>query len=308
MRSLIFGRKRAAPVPEPGTYRPVPRDPSPSLWTYRMNRMLLTPLYRRLLRVGLPAAVLVMAVGWYVSSDERMEALTSGFADMRNAIEDRPEFMVTLVAVEGASPELAQAVRDTMPVHLPVSSFDLDLDELKEQAESLGAVERARLRVRPGGVLEVVIEARQPAVLWRDDDVLTLLDKFGNAVAIAETRTDWPDLPLIAGDGAETHVSEALDLISAAAPLRDRLRGLVRVGERRWDVVLDREQQILLPERDAIPALERLIALHEARDMLDRDIALVDLRNPNRPTLRLNGTAIAEMQRIRSLHTGGTTQ
>ena len=42
------------------------------------------------------------------------------------------------------------------------------------------------------------------------------------------------------------------------------LRGLVRVGDRRWDLVLDRNQKIMLPEQNAPAALERLIALDKA--------------------------------------------
>ena len=44
------------------------------------------------------------------------------------------------------------------------------------------------------------------------------------------------------------------------------------MGERRWDVVLDRDQRILLPETGPVPALERVIALDKAEHLLDRDI------------------------------------
>ena len=45
MRSLIFRK----PQPEPGK-----RDPAPSRWAYRMQRLWLTPVVRRMARVGLP--------------------------------------------------------------------------------------------------------------------------------------------------------------------------------------------------------------------------------------------------------------
>jgi cell division protein FtsQ len=79
------------------------------------------------------------------------------------------------------------------------------------------------------------------------------------------------------------------------------LRGLVRVGERRWDVVLDRDQRILLPEADPVPALERVIALDEATELLARDVAVVDMRNPSRPTLRLTAAAMEELRRLRAI-------
>ena len=90
-----------------------------------------------------------------------------------------------------------------------------------------------------------------------------------------------PDLPLLAGAGAREHVREALALMDAALPLGDRLRGLVRVGARRWDLVLDRNQRIRLPEQGAMQALERVLALDQAQDLLARDLLFVDMRNPN---------------------------
>ena len=79
---------------------------------------------------------------------------------------------------------------------------------------------------------------------------------------------------------------------------------LERIGERRWDVVLDRNQRIMLPEKGAVHALERAIALDQAVDMLGRDIAAVDLRLPRRPTMRLNAGAVEEYTRIKAMETG----
>jgi len=94
-------------------------------------------------------------------------------------------------------------------------------------------------------------------------------------------------VPLIAGEGAERAVPEALMLIAAAQPIAPRIRGLVRVGERRWNLVLDRDQTILLPARDPLRALDHALALHRAQGLLERDIVAVDLRLPARITVRL---------------------
>jgi len=82
------------------------------------------------------------------------------------------------------------------------------------------------------------------------------------------------------------------------------VRGLVRVGERRWDVVLDRGQTIMLPEAGAVTALRQVIALHDTQDVLNRDVIIVDMRDVARPVLRLSDTAIAELRRLRTLVRG----
>lgn len=283
-------------------------DPAPSRWSYRMNRLWLTPFYRRVLRMGTPILLIGAGVGWYFSDEARVAQITDTWEETLRAIEERPEFMVKVMSVEGASEELSEAVREELALRLPVSSFDLDLDAMRQRLVAFNAVADARLRVRPGGVLAVEIDERKPAVLWRHSQGLGLLDAEGEMVAGASSRADWPDLPLVAGEGAEVVIPEALALIAAAAPIKDRVRGLVRIGERRWDVVLDRDQRILLPEKTPVAALERLLALDEGRKMLERDIAVVDFRNPRRPTVRMNRNAVIELRQTRDPEPGGYVQ
>lgn len=292
---------RAAPAGAPDKTR---RDPAPSRVAYRMHRVWLTPLYRALLRVGLPVFVGLTALGWYVSDEANRIAITDKVAELRRTVEERPEFTVKLMAIEGASPVVDQAIRAILPIDFPLSSFDLDLEEIQSTVAALDVVEDASVRIRPGGVLEIALVERMPALVWRNGSRLELLDATGHRVATLTDRTARPDLSVIAGEGAEDAVPEALNLIAAAAPISDQLRGLVRVGERRWTLVLTDDRQIYLPETNPVRALEQVIALDEAQDLFARDIAVVDMRNPLRPTLRLTPPAVEELRQIRSLSTG----
>lgn len=284
------------------------RDPAPTRLAYRLNRMWLTPLYRSVLRIGVPSFCVVLAAGLYLGNEERRTGLYDHYLDLRRTIEERPEFMIKLMAIDGASAGVSADVREILPIDFPVSSFDLDLEEMRLAVAGLDAVAKAELRIRPGGILQLSIEERVPAVVWRGRDGLELLDDHGNRVAPLALRTDRPDLPLIAGDGAYDAVEEALRLFVAARPISDRVRGLVRMGERRWDVILSPDLRIMLPEKGAVRALERVVALHQAEDMLDRDLVTVDMRNSTRPTLRLAQGAIEELQRIKNTEAGGANE
>lgn len=284
-------REAAAPV-MPRRVRPAEesesrRDPAPSRIAYRMQRLWLTPVFRALLRVGLPAFVVTLSVGLWFSDEGRRTAFVDRFAEIKREVQERPEFMVKLMAIDGAAPEVAEAIRAMMPVNLPVSSFDLDLEALRQVVSDIDAVARAEVRVRPGGILQVDVTERVPVAIWRTQGRLDLVDATGHRVATLLDREARPDLPLLAGEGADRDVPEARALLAAAQPVIGRVRGLVRVGERRWDLVLDRDQRILLPEEGAVRALERVIALDQAEEMLARDLTVIDMRNAHRPTIRL---------------------
>ncbi|OWJ79945.1 cell division protein FtsQ [Haematobacter genomosp. 1] len=272
------------------------RDPAPSRIAYRLQRIWLTPLYRRLIRTGVPVLLVAAVAGIWFSNADRRAQVAGVVQDIRARIESRPELQLVRLTVSGASPETEEAIRSGLAMQFPVSSLALDLSALRARAEGLDAVRRADVRVRPEGTLEVAVTERLPIVVWRNADDLVLLDEAGHRVAGLENRIDRPDLPLIAGPGVQDVVPEAMRLLAAAEPLRTRIRGLVRIGERRWNLVLDRGQEIMLPEQDAVAALERVIALDQAEDLLDRDVTVVDMRIGRRPTLRLSEEAIAALQ------------
>jgi cell division protein FtsQ len=269
-------------------------DPAPSRWSWRMQRLMLTPGIRLGLRAGIPFCITLLAGTWYLSDEGRRGAIEEAVAEARASIETRPEFMVNLMAIDGAKDELATYIRETLPLEFPISSFDLDLDLMRAKVTEISAVKSASVRIRPGGVLQIDVTQREAVVLWRNENGLALVDETGAYVAAATSRYARPDLPLIAGEGADDHVPEALVLIQAADPLGERLRGLVRMGERRWDVVLDRDQRILLPEVEPLRALERVIALEGAQDILTRDVARVDMRLARRPTVQMTSEAAEE--------------
>ena len=141
------------------------RDPAPSRAAYKLHRLWLTPAFRLFLRAGLPMLVtFVLAYAW-LAEPERRQVLLSGLSDLTQALKSRPEFMITLMAIEGASPDVAAEIRAEFPLEMPVSSFDLDLEMMQAEIADLDAVEKAELRLRPGGVLEISVTERVPVVV-----------------------------------------------------------------------------------------------------------------------------------------------
>ncbi len=304
MRPLIARALRSAatrlrkPRVEPVVSALPRRDPAPTVWSYRYQRIMLTPLYRKSIRYGLPVIGLMALAAGALGPEANRQALALRVEALKDSVQERPAFMVESVEVRGADRALTAAIAAIAPITEPISSFDLDLVGLRGRIIELSAVRDAALRVRPGGVLEISVTQRAPVAIWRHSDGLRLIDAEGMMTGMIVSRADRADLPLIAGDGARDVIGEALDLFAAAAPIAPRVRGLVRISERRWDLILDGDQRVLLPADGAVPALERVIALHQAQAMLDRDVTVVDLRLESRPTVRLNVPALNVLRNV----------
>ena len=184
---------------QPVKARPAKHDPAPSRWAYRMHRLWLTPVFRRLVRVGLPFCLTLIAGTIYFSDEARRDAILLTIADMREEIHSRPEFMVELMAVDGAGEATGEDIREIVPVDFPISSFDLDLEMMRQDIVALPAVKDASVRIRNGGVLQIDVTERQPVAVWRSRAGLKLVDAEGVVIGEVAHRGVRADLPLVAG-------------------------------------------------------------------------------------------------------------
>lgn len=292
----MLAMRRAAATPR--------RDPAPSRLRYRLTRVWLRPGVRRVVNFGLPLMAGVLASWTVMAQFDVRGQVTAWASQLHEKIVDRPQFTITAITVPGVSQDLAEQIRVAAFVSLPASSLELDVNGVRERIEALDAVQRARVRALPSGILEIQAVERVPVVVWRAPDGIELVDENGVRVAEVDSRMRRPDLPLVAGPGAGGHVPEALALLAVAEPVGARVRGLVRVGDRRWDLVLDRDQVVKLPETDPLAALRRVMALEASGEVLKRDVAVLDMRDPARPMLRLTDRAMAELERLKTLKTG----
>jgi cell division protein FtsQ len=270
----------------------------------RLTRLWLRPGFRRLANFGLPMLAGVLAAWTLMAEYDLRGRVEAGVEAARAAIVTRPQFMITRIETPDASEDLGEQIRIAAFVTLPASSLEVNVAAVRDRIESLHAVERARVRALPSGALEIRAIERVPVVVWRGGETVVLLDQRGVRVAEVDSRLRRPDLPLVAGEGADRQVPEALAILEMAGPIRNRVRGLVRMGERRWDVVLDRGQVIRLPEAEPAAALGRVMALQVAEGLLERDLTVVDMRDPRRPMLRLTEHATAELMRLRAMVKG----
>lgn len=269
------------------------RDPAPSRLRYRLTRFWLRPGVRRLVNVVLPGAALI-AAGWTLAVEFDLRTRAEAAVEwVREAVVERPQFIIARFDIPDVSPELAEQIREAALVSLPASSLEVNVAAVRERVETLAAVERARVRALPSGALEIRAVERIPVVLWRSAAGLLLLDGEGVRVAEVDSRLRRADLPLVVGTGADRAVPEALALLAQAAPVAERIRGLVRMGGRRWDLVLDRDQRIKLPAEEPSAALAYAMAMQETGALLDRDVTVIDLRDMRRPTARLTEPAKA---------------
>ena len=268
-------------------------DPAPSIISYRLMRLMLIPRLRLILTLGIPSLVIfcgTLILFLNINVHENIEAFKK---DLKRVLVERPEFMIKVASVDGASDELAHEIREIMPLDFPVSYFDLDIKYLHKVLNDIPAVASAAIKVTVSGVLQIDISERIPAFIWRKDDVISVIDEKGEFIRLATSRLDYPELPVVVGEAANLSIADISSLMEDNQYFLDQVRAFVRVGERRWDLVLDNNLRIMLPQAEFLAAFDRLMLMSESGSLFSNQLSSIDMRLVERPTVRV-GAALMD--------------
>lgn len=258
---------------------------------WRLARLWRRRGFRRAATVQVPALALALA-GVALARDPDVHAWVSEKNDaLRARIAEQTRFQISAIEIEGASPGLEGEIRAALIDAVGASSLTVDVNAVRERVAGLVRVAGAVASLEAPRTLRVRVSERRPVALWRFSEGLQAVDREGVGLFDVDARSDRPELPLIAGSGAELAVDEALALYAAAGPLAPRLRGLVRVGERRWNAELAYDVTLMLPADAPEAALRRAAYWQVEERLFDRDLSAVDLRLPARPVFLLRPRA-----------------
>ena len=260
----------------------------PARLSHAWHRLLLNRIYRTCLLMVLPVVLTVgIAAAWF-SDEANMKLSKAVLENSLGAFVHDEKFKVTGLEIETSSPELRTHIESWLAAGTMASPFDIDPETMKAGLEELPGVRGASVTIIPGSRVQVSISEREPVARLRVGDTIFPIDSSGmQQMAFGDVKSH-ADLPLIAGLGAGRKVQEALEIHEAVRLIRSSVRGLERIGERRWDLRLDGGRTIKLPARDPVAALMQLIRFDNASQLLARDVQVVDLRVPPQITVRLS--------------------
>ena len=289
-RDDVSRRSRAAEA--------TPSRPSRLRLWLRRRRGLLRPA-----GLGLVGAGLLVAATLAVIAADPYGRLASAWEGAAEIAGDAG-LTVQEVVLEGSRYTPTELVREALSVRRGDPILAFSPQEAKERLEMIAWVEHAHVERHLPGLIRVRIEERRPFAIWQRDGRFAVIDREGMVVA-SENIGAFGRLPLVVGTGAERVAAGMVDLLETMPVVQERTHALVRVGERRWNLRLRNGTDVLLPEGQEPAAIARLVELQAKQGLLDRPLAAIDLRQPDKLVLRLPpGSQPAEtaptVQRVRS--------
>jgi cell division protein FtsQ len=211
--------------------------------------------------------------------------------DFRDSVANLAGFRITSIALAGQRRLTREDILDIAGVTGRSSLLFLDAAEMRARLKANPWIAEANVLKLYPRRLHIAITERDAFALWQRDGKVEVIAADGTVVEPFDSR--FASLPLVVGVGAEARAKEFLTLLDKYSSIRDQFHAAVLVAERRWNVMLKNGIDVQLPEAEVEQALDTLVKLDRDNKILSRDIATIDLRLPDRVTVRLSDEAAA---------------
>ncbi len=173
----------------------------------------------------------------------------------------------------------------------PIMAFDPG--EIRDLLERIPWVKEARVERRLPDTIYIGLVERAPLVLWQNKGKVRLIDSDGVTLTDKNLKS-YSDLLLVVGEEAPRHAPELVKMLVAEPALKERIESATWVSERRWNLNLKGGTVVKMPEKDTELALRRLGAAQEQDRLLDQNLAVIDLRETGRMSIRTLPGAVSE--------------
>ncbi|APR97962.1 cell division protein FtsQ/DivIB [Wolbachia endosymbiont of Folsomia candida] len=157
-------------------------------------------------------------------------------------------------------------------------------------------------RILPNTV-KINIEEHEPFAMWQDNNNTSIIDSEGKIIIdkthfdvipthdarvddrsqyqsteIAERKDLIDNLVVITGQNSLSNLKFVKDILENKTQLSSQISSFISVGNRRWNIVLDNELTVKLPEDNPYGAWDYLNHLHNTTDFTFSDWSIIDMR------------------------------
>lgn len=201
-------------------------------------------------------------------------------------------FGIRHIAVSGNAELTSEEVVQLSGVRETDSLPFLDPKQLQAQLAAVPMIAEASITKLYPDRLVINVRERIPYALWQLDGRVQIIAEDGTPIEDLNDRR-FLRLPHVVGPDANKRVREFAELVEQVPELKDRIRAGILVSGRRWTIKLQNGVDIRLPEEGAEKALKAFLDIEKDAGLTNRGILAVDLRLPDRVTVRLTEEAAA---------------
>ncbi len=242
-------------------------------------------------RVNIPRhAGTVSLVAFYAATGLYVFSLVGEPLQVTQAMTSAAGFAINNVKVSGNAETSEIDILERIGLDGTTSLMALDAAATRDALKTLPWILDADVRKVYPDTVEIKLKEKVAFGIWQSGKELALIERDGKPIAPLRDNK-FAHLPLFVGKDAGTGAEEIMHDLERWPAVKARVKALMRVAGRRWDLKLDNGVVIKLPERDMDRAMAELADFEATHQVLERDILAIDLRLSDRTTVQLTADA-----------------
>jgi cell division protein FtsQ len=242
--------------------------------------------------LAVAAAFMLASLCYGAVRGGHMPMIVDELRDARDAVANTFGFRIASIALTGQRQITREEILTIAGVTGRTSLLFLDAADVRERLKTNPWIADATVLKLYPGRLHITVTEREAFALWQKDGKVSVIAADGTVLE-RFVAARFAKLPLVVGAGADAKAKEFLAMLDGYPEVREQVRASILVADRRWNIKLKSGLDVRLPETDIERAFERMLQLDREKKLLSRDIAALDLRLPDRVTVRLSDAAAA---------------
>ncbi|MCB1445661.1 MAG: cell division protein FtsQ/DivIB [Rhizobiaceae bacterium] len=242
-------------------------------------------------RVNIPRHVgSASVVAFYAATSAYIFALVGEPVQVTQALTSAAGFAINNVKVSGNAETSEIDILEKIGLDGTTSLMALDVAATRDALKTLPWIREAEVRKVYPDTIEIKLKEKTAFGIWQYGKELSLIERDGKPIAPLRDNK-FAHLPLFVGKDAGTGAAEIMRDLERWPEVKSRVKALMRVAGRRWDIQLGNGVVIKLPEHDMDRAMAELADFDRSQQVLERDIVAIDLRLADRTTVQLTADA-----------------
>ena len=261
-----------------------------NIWFF--SKMKRAKILLGVLLIGIISAVPVFYEYKYLESQ-----LRSKLIEASSNISKTVGLTVREVIVEGRSKTRKSVLLQALQVSEGDNILAINITEMKDRINKLPWVKSARIERHFPNKISLTLFERTPMARWQTNRMLKLIDVHGDVIPIVDL-TRFSNLPIIIGKNAPKIAGQILNTLSNEPHLFRRVKSLTLVSDRRWDVQLDNQINVHLPEKNPGKAWAHLATVEQGHNIFGDQVQGIDMRLENQLIIKIekNKTSPGKMR------------
>jgi cell division protein FtsQ len=194
-----------------------------------------------------------------------------------NSYISKAGFTIEELYIEGADRKTPSDIISSAGVKRGDSIFKKSPWEIRSNIEKLQWIRNVVVDRQLPDKLYIGVTERKPIAIKQFNKKLQLIDETGQ-VFFTEDVSSFSALPIFVGEDVEDHILFVMSYLKKDQAIYNNIYSVQRIGNRRWDVVLQDKTIIKLPEAGEERAWEKFIKMYNEDKSGFSAVKIVDLR------------------------------